>query len=64
MVDIAPGFGVGVKLNSADFQRGGFEPQGAVMVAHWLNAGTRTAGQHEMEGRCHACTRTAHFHLR
>ena len=34
---VAPGFGVGVKLNSADFQKGGFEPEDAVAVVRWLN---------------------------
>ncbi len=32
-----PGFGVGVKLNSADFQRGGFEFEDARQVVEWLN---------------------------
>ncbi len=34
---VSPRFGVGVKLNSADFQRGGFEPQDARQVLLWLN---------------------------
>ena len=34
---VSPHFGVGVKLNSADFQRGGFEPQDARQVLLWLN---------------------------
>jgi len=33
---VGPGFPVGVKLNSADFQRGGFTPEEAVEVARWL----------------------------
>src|SRR3981189_3564870 len=32
-----PGFGVAVKLNSADFQKGGFEASDAVQVVRWLN---------------------------
>lgn len=35
---VAPGFGVGVKLNSADFQRGGFSEQDACAVVRLLNA--------------------------
>lgn len=31
-------FGLAVKLNSADFQRGGFELDDSVTVAHWLDA--------------------------
>lgn len=34
---VAPGFSVAVKLNSADFQRGGFEPADARQVVLWLN---------------------------
>ena len=34
---VTPGFGVGVKLNSADFQRDGFEPKDAATVVRWLN---------------------------
>ncbi len=34
---VAPDFGVGVKLNSADFQKGGFEPGDALAVVRWLN---------------------------
>jgi len=34
---VKPGFGVGVKLNSADFQRGGFEFEDARQVVEWLN---------------------------
>lgn len=34
---VAPGFGVGVKLNSADFQKGGFEAEDAVAVVRLLN---------------------------
>jgi 2,4-dienoyl-CoA reductase-like NADH-dependent reductase (Old Yellow Enzyme family) len=64
MADVAPRFGIGVKLNPADFQRGGFEPQHAVMVVRGLNARTRTAVQHETDVRRHACTRAAHFRLR
>ena len=33
-----PKFGVGVKLNSADFQRGGFDTDDARQVVEWLNA--------------------------
>jgi 2,4-dienoyl-CoA reductase-like NADH-dependent reductase (Old Yellow Enzyme family) len=32
----APGFGVGVKLNSADFQKGGFAFDDCIIVAGWL----------------------------
>ena len=35
---VSPGFGVGVKLNSADFQKGGFEGADAVSVVRLLNA--------------------------
>jgi 2,4-dienoyl-CoA reductase-like NADH-dependent reductase (Old Yellow Enzyme family) len=31
-------FPVSVKLNSADFQRGGFSPEECLQVVHWLNA--------------------------
>ena len=34
---VSPGFCVGVKLNSADFQKGGFDSQDAVQVVRWLN---------------------------
>lgn len=34
---VSPGFCVSVKLNSADFQKGGFEPADAVAVVGWLN---------------------------
>lgn len=34
---VQPGFGVGVKLNSADFQKGGFEVEDAVAVVRLLN---------------------------
>lgn len=34
---VSPGFSVAVKLNSADFQKGGFEAADAVQVVHWLN---------------------------
>ncbi len=34
---VSPGFCVGVKLNSADFQKGGFAPEEAVQVVRWLN---------------------------
>ena len=34
---VSPGFCVGVKLNSADFQKGGFDAQDAVQVVRWLN---------------------------
>jgi 2,4-dienoyl-CoA reductase-like NADH-dependent reductase (Old Yellow Enzyme family) len=34
---VAPGFAVAVKLNSADFQKGGFEASDAVQVVRWLN---------------------------
>jgi len=33
---VAPGFAVAVKLNSADFQRGGFSEDDSVTVAGWL----------------------------
>lgn len=33
---VGPGFPLAVKLNSADFQRGGFEPDDAARVAGWL----------------------------
>lgn len=35
---VAPGFGVGVKLNSSDFQKGGFDARDAVAVVRMLNA--------------------------
>ncbi|MCF4167081.1 NADH:flavin oxidoreductase/NADH oxidase family protein [Zavarzinia compransoris] len=35
---VGPGFGVGVKLNSADFMKGGFGDDEAVTVARWLEA--------------------------
>ena len=34
---VSPGFAVAVKLNSADFQRGGFAADDAVAVVRWLN---------------------------
>jgi len=34
---VAPGFAVAVKLNSADFQRGGFSENDAKQVIRWLN---------------------------
>ncbi|WP_284124128.1 NADH:flavin oxidoreductase/NADH oxidase family protein [Parerythrobacter aestuarii] len=34
---VKPGFGIGVKLNSADFQRGGFAFEDARQVVEWLN---------------------------
>jgi 2,4-dienoyl-CoA reductase-like NADH-dependent reductase (Old Yellow Enzyme family) len=34
---VSPGFSVAVKLNSADFQKGGFEASDAVHVVRWLN---------------------------
>ncbi len=34
---VAPGFAVAVKLNSADFQRGGFSPEDAKAVVEMLN---------------------------
>lgn len=34
---VSPAFSVAVKLNSADFQRGGFEPADAHQVVLWLN---------------------------
>lgn len=34
---VAPGFAVSVKLNSADFQRGGFSPEDAQQVVRMLN---------------------------
>ncbi len=36
--EVGPGFPVAVKLNSADFQRGGFELEEAARVAGWLAA--------------------------
>lgn len=35
---VGPGFGLGVKLNSADFMKGGFADDEAVTVARWLEA--------------------------
>lgn len=35
---VKPAFGLGVKLNSADFQRGGFDAADARQVVRWLNA--------------------------
>ncbi len=35
---VSDSFGVGVKLNSADFQKGGFEPEDAIAVVEMLNA--------------------------
>ncbi len=34
---MSPGFCVAVKLNSADFQKGGFDAADAVQVVRWLN---------------------------
>ncbi len=34
---VTPGFCVGVKLNSADFQKGGFALEDAAQVVRWLN---------------------------
>jgi 2,4-dienoyl-CoA reductase-like NADH-dependent reductase (Old Yellow Enzyme family) len=34
---VSPGFSVAVKLNSADFQKGGFEASDAAQVVRWLN---------------------------
>ncbi|WP_114520982.1 NADH:flavin oxidoreductase/NADH oxidase family protein [Altererythrobacter sp. ZODW24] len=34
---VGPAFGVGVKLNSADFQKGGFSFEDARQVVEWLN---------------------------
>ncbi len=34
---VSPNFGVGVKLNSADFQKGGFEAEDAIAVVQMLN---------------------------
>lgn len=34
---VSPGFAVSVKLNSADFQRGGFSHDDALQVVSWLN---------------------------
>jgi len=34
---VSPGFAVAVKLNSADFQKGGFAASDAVQVVRWLN---------------------------
>jgi 2,4-dienoyl-CoA reductase-like NADH-dependent reductase (Old Yellow Enzyme family) len=34
---VSPGFCVGVKLNSADFQKGGFAAEDAAQVVCWLN---------------------------
>lgn len=34
---VSPGFGLSVKLNSADFQRGGFELEESEQVAAWLD---------------------------
>ena len=33
---VGPGFPVGVKLNSADFQKGGFSAEDSIQVARWL----------------------------
>ena len=35
---VGPDFPISVKLNSADFQRGGFSHEDAIRVASWLNA--------------------------
>ena len=37
-VAVGPRAAVAVKLNSTDFQRGGFDPDDAVQVARWLEA--------------------------
>lgn len=34
---VKPRFGLGVKLNSADFQRGGFDTEDSQQVVRWLN---------------------------
>lgn len=34
---VSPNFCVAVKLNSADFQRGGFDKEDAIQVVRWLN---------------------------
>lgn len=34
---VGPDFGVGVKLNSADFQQGGFSFEDCIQVVEWLN---------------------------
>ena len=34
---VSPGFSVAIKLNSADFQKGGFEASDAAQVVRWLN---------------------------
>ncbi|WP_411820740.1 NADH:flavin oxidoreductase/NADH oxidase family protein [Hyphococcus formosus] len=34
---VGSGFPVSVKLNSSDFQKGGFSPDGSLQVARWLN---------------------------
>jgi 2,4-dienoyl-CoA reductase-like NADH-dependent reductase (Old Yellow Enzyme family) len=34
---VSPGFSIAVKLNSADFQKGGFEAPDAAQVVRWLN---------------------------
>jgi 2,4-dienoyl-CoA reductase-like NADH-dependent reductase (Old Yellow Enzyme family) len=34
---VTPGFSVAVKLNSADFQKGGFDASDAAQVVRWLN---------------------------
>ncbi|WP_051138231.1 NADH:flavin oxidoreductase/NADH oxidase family protein [Streptomyces canus] len=36
---VSPGFGIAVKLNSADFQRGGFDLEDAHHVIEWLSDG-------------------------
>ena len=35
---VGPQFGVGVKLNSADFQKGGFDAKDAAQVVTWMNS--------------------------
>ncbi len=35
---VSPGFAIGVKLNSADFQHGGFSHEDCLAVVDWLNA--------------------------
>lgn len=37
-VAVKPAFGLGVKINSADFQRGGFDGADAQQIVRWLNA--------------------------
>jgi 2,4-dienoyl-CoA reductase-like NADH-dependent reductase (Old Yellow Enzyme family) len=37
---VGPGFPIGIKLNSSDFQRGGFTHAECLKVVEWLNAST------------------------